>query len=65
MKNKLKAVMRKIELADGPTKTILLNYYQEKPERIYGLQKSLLKGHSDMPLFAASAEEKQVELFRE
>ena len=65
MKNKAKAVMQKIELADGPTKTILLKYYQEKPSRIFGVQKSLLKGHSDMPLFAASAEEKQAELFGE
>jgi hypothetical protein len=65
MKNKAKAVMQKIELADGLTKTILLKYYQENPQRIYGVQKSLLKGHSDMPLFASSSEEKQAELFGE
>lgn len=63
MKNKAKKIMNEIERLDGPEKDLVLQYYQEKPERIYGVQQSLLKWHSDLPLFSTAASEQQTDLF--
>lgn len=63
MKNKAKQLKKKIESLPKEIKEDVQKYYNERPERIYGVQQSLLKGFSDLPLFASDAEQKQQNLF--
>jgi hypothetical protein len=63
MKNKAVELKKKIESLPKSEQASVWSYYQKRPERIFGVQKSLLKGFSDLPIFQGSSEEQQQDLF--
>lgn len=63
MKNKVLKLAKKIESLSASQQEAVTDYFKKHPEKVWGEQKSLLKGYSDLPLFSAAAEEKQQKLF--
>jgi hypothetical protein len=61
MKNKAKLIEKKINELPKQEQQVLREYFEQDPKRVFGVQKSLLKGFSDLPLFGES--QKQQELF--
>jgi uncharacterized protein (DUF1810 family) len=65
MKNKAAKKAKVIAVLPKAEQEIVKEYFQKNPEKIWGEQKSLLKGHSDLPLFRAASDEKQQDLFEQ
>ncbi|MGR3809594.1 hypothetical protein [Jiulongibacter sp. NS-SX5] len=63
MKSKILKLHGKIEALPEHEKEVVIEYFKKNPGKVWGEQRSLLKGHSDLPLFRAEAEENQQKLF--
>jgi hypothetical protein len=63
MKNKAKELDRRIKDLIGSEQKAVREYFEKRPEKIFGVQRSLLKGFSDLPIFQGSSEEQQQDLF--
>jgi uncharacterized protein (DUF1810 family) len=65
MKNKATHKAKVIALLPEREQKAVNEYFKKHPEKIWGEQKSLIKGHSDLPLFRAASDEKQQDLFEQ
>lgn len=63
MTSKAKKLAKRIELLSAHEQEVVKGYFKSNPEKVWGEQKSLLKGHSDLPLFRSVEEQKQTNLF--
>lgn len=57
---KLKKEIKKLPLKE---QNQILEQIKERPNMFFGIQKSLLKGFSDLPLFKSVSEDQQTNLF--
>jgi len=65
MKNKAKHKAKIIALLPEVEQVAVKAYFKKHPDKVWGEQRSLLKGHSDLPLFSAASDEKQQDLFEQ
>lgn len=63
MKNKAKILDKKIQKLPESEQKVVKEYFEKRPEKIYGVQRSLIKGFADLPIFRSDAQEKQQDLF--
>jgi len=63
MKNKAKEKAKKIAKLPAHEQEVVKDYFKNNPDKVWGEQKSLLKSHTDLPLFWSAEEQKQTTLF--
>lgn len=60
---KIKDLKKKLDKLPVAEQKEIIEQIKERPEMIFGVQKSLLKGFSDLPLFKSASDAQQTNLF--